>query len=220
MNAILKITCLLSIIASFISSAHAMKKPINRTHVTKKTSQAQKKQQSFQYSSLSSWMTEASSKCERFKNTPLRKLIMPGSHDSGTYAFNSRSKIGDDNSLPLELNKIPGVGFAISRYAKTQNLNLTQQLEAGVRYLDFRVLRENTKSGASQFYLIHGLKGNTLEHSLDEVLQFCKSHPGEKIIIDMNHLYGFRSQEDHQKLIELTKSKLGKLLARKTEKPN
>ena len=44
-------------------------------------------------------------------------MLIPGTHDSGTYGINN----------------------AVSQYSKCQDLNLRDQLNAGVRFIDIRV---------------------------------------------------------------------------------
>lgn len=74
------------------------------------------------------------------------EINLPGTHDSTT-AF---CKNATDNSV--KLFGIPV--FNAGKYAKTQSLTLTRQLEAGVRYLD---LRFSPKQG--QLLLCHGNNG-------------------------------------------------------------
>ncbi len=61
---------------------------------------------------LSNWMSQLSPLIE---NWPLKKIVMPGTHDSAMYP----------GMLPAD-------------YAKNQNLDFTGQLNHGARYFDFR----------------------------------------------------------------------------------
>src|SRR3990167_3056746 len=72
------------------------------------------------------------------------QLIIPGTHDSGTYAIsaNSNYALTRDDPLPQWYEKIsnwfPAIFSGIAAgWAKTQPDTILQQLNAGIRYLDF-----------------------------------------------------------------------------------
>lgn len=112
-----------------------------------------------------------------FDRLSMKQLVMPGSHDSGTYYLDLNSKSSDPN-FPKFLNK------TVRNWAKTQNLTIYDQLCHGVRYLDFRVKRENGK-----LKLIHGLTAIRLETAFEDILRFSIEQPEEHLIIDCNHIY-------------------------------
>jgi hypothetical protein len=62
------------------------------------------------------WMTWLSNNLPSFKDWPLKKIVMPGTHDSFMYK----------GMLPAD-------------YAKNQNLDFMGQLDNGARFFDFRI---------------------------------------------------------------------------------
>ncbi|XP_075056176.1 PI-PLC X domain-containing protein 1 isoform X2 [Mixophyes fleayi] len=100
------------------------------------------------------WMSQLS---EKLWDIPLYNLSLPGSHDSMTYCLDKTSTI--DDSLPkllLVLEKyVPCITRSIIlRWSTTQNLSVVGQMDAGIRYLDFRIgERPNVPS---DLYFVHG----------------------------------------------------------------
>jgi hypothetical protein len=119
---------------------------------------------------LSKWMTDNK---EKIKHKRIRDLKLPGSHDSGAYEFLDKKKSADGRTPPLIGGKI------IKPWAKTQNLNLENQLNVGIRAFDLRVSFE--KDG--DFYLSHGLRANKLRDELKVIDNFLKHNPGELVIL-------------------------------------
>lgn len=121
-----------------------------------------------------------------FNTLSLKQIVVPGTHDSGTYQLNLKSK---SSNFPKILNK------TINKWAKTQNATIYEQLCLGARYLDFRVKREK-----NVLLLIHGLTGIRLETAFEDVMKFSIEEPNEPIIIDCNHIY---SDEEDKKQSEI-----------------
>merc|ERR1719199_2131407 len=73
-------------------------------------------------------------------------LTLPGTHDTLTYDLSktiSDGGIDDEAWLSIILNKFGSLGSItdfIHKQAQTQGLTVTQQLDAGIRFLDFRVM--------------------------------------------------------------------------------
>ena len=88
---------------------------------------------------------------------PVSIVSMPGTHDSAAYT-----------------GAFPRV--------RTQTDTITQQLNRGIRYLDFRV----DKSG-KELYMYHGIfnvgNGKSLTEHFREVAQFLDQNPGEFVLI-------------------------------------
>ena len=90
-------------------------------------------------------------------DTYLSALTLPGTHDSAAYG-------------------------SIWPFVSTQTLTITQQLDSGIRYLDFRCgLRSNTLE------MVHGtnILGRTLATLLDEVYTWLTQHPTEALVIQL-----------------------------------
>lgn len=163
----------------------------------------------------SNWMSK---KYEFIKDIPLTKLYIPGSNDSGTYAFTSKSKVSNDGALPKFLNItrnniIPEKLDLIAKWSKTQNLDIYQQLKAGVRYFDLRV--EYSRKNDS-IYLCHGLRGNDIADEFKDIKLFLKNNPNEVIILDINHFYAF-DNDAHTKLLKLVCKNFDSMLVNRTD---
>ena len=109
---------------------------------------------------LQNWMKLLNDK------TPFNKIVLPGTHDSLTYNWESTFNIVQIFS-----------GF----WAKTQYLTIGQQLNSGVRYVDARVGYEPLTGKVICF---HGdfTNYNDYTNVIDELSQFCDEHPSEIIV--------------------------------------
>ena len=87
---------------------------------------------------------------------------------------------------------------AIHRWTKTQNLDITNQLNGGIRYID---IRTGSKPDDDSLYFIHGLYGPKIDDILNQINQFLLQNPLEVVFIDFQHFYSL-SDEDHKKLIQ------------------
>ncbi|GAB7365748.1 hypothetical protein MBLNU230_g7083t1 [Neophaeotheca triangularis] len=86
-------------------------------------------------------------------------LSIPGTHDSAAFT----------SSVP---------------FISTQNLNITQQLDLGIRYFDLRCgLRENIVE------MVHGISflGLRLEQVLEAMYTWLGTHPTEALIVQIKH---------------------------------
>ncbi|NIF07948.1 phosphatidylinositol-specific phospholipase C [Chryseobacterium sp. Tr-659] len=107
---------------------------------------------------LNSWMANLQD------NISLSKISIPGTHDSGARV-----------DAPV-----------VSGTAKTQNLSIAEQLNAGVRFLDIRCRHID-----NAFTIHHGAIYQNL--NFDDVLNACyaflQSHPSETIIMSVKEEY-------------------------------
>ena len=89
---------------------------------------------------------------------PLKDIVVPGSHDAGTYVMYSSA----DN-----------------KSSQCQRVNIVEQLRAGSRYLDLRAW----KSGGT-YWMYHGLAWTSvkLEDVLKQILTFLNESPKEIVI--------------------------------------
>ncbi|XP_077610834.1 PI-PLC X domain-containing protein 1 [Crocuta crocuta] len=75
-------------------------------------------------------------------DVPLHHLSIPGSHDTMTYCLSKKSPISQNESRLLQLlgKVLPCITRPmVLKWSTTQVLGVTEQLDAGVRYLDLRV---------------------------------------------------------------------------------
>lgn len=135
-------------------------------------------------------------------DTPLGQVIIPGTHDSGSYGINVNA--------PCPIVPASGTNVAIDALGasnpcaaagmyRAQDQNLAAQLQDGIRYLDLRVSvpRTDTVTSAQAasadpaqvpFVLEHEFVSTPLKGALDEVLTFAKAHPKEQVILDFQHI--------------------------------
>ncbi|KAI5637551.1 hypothetical protein NE865_09684 [Phthorimaea operculella] len=142
---------------------------------------------------LETWMEDLP---EQLKEVPLIYLAIPGSHDSMTYGITRQSGLAPD-AEPEWASLFPLFRGTIMRWSITQALDTTGQLMFGIRYLDLRL---STKTGTEDFYFTHGLYAQEITRGLSDVKNFVDSHPGEVVILDAQHFYGFTAI-DHQRLL-------------------
>jgi hypothetical protein len=119
------------------------------------------------------WMTRLYDGNPQFRKQKLGHIVIPGTHDSGAFTF-------------------------LVPFAQTQDRNLGEQLEGGIRYLNLRVLWStdllNLGFETNTFYLHHERStsdGMKFEPQLQKIAQFAEKHPKEIIILDVTHLVTF-----------------------------
>ena len=134
-------------------------------------------------------------------DVPLNQIAIPGSHDSFTYPVTGKNQISPDAPKAIRiLAKIFGriATNIIARWAKTQQMTTSQQLENGIRYFDVRiVIRPNGVPA-----LAHSLYLNDLQTELSAMAPFLTKNPHEVILLDFNHFYNV-TDEEHRKIIEM-----------------
>ena len=134
---------------------------------------------------------------------PLRELVIPGSHDSGTFALDKHMEVGPDKSPLLQrLSHCLLIGklekSVIYNWGKAQSMSIYDQLFHGIRYLDLRVAyREKDKT----IRILHGLYAWTVEQTSNDVNRFVSEFPNEIVILDFNHFYNM-SPSAHESLAD------------------
>lgn len=132
---------------------------------------------------------------------PLKDLVIPGSHDSGTFFLDQNMEIGPDESSAIQtLGSIFGkvAKSVIHSWSVTQSMTIYEQLLSGIRYLDLRVAY---RAEEKTIRVLHGLYGWTIDQVLDEVNRFVANYPKEIVILDFNHFYKM-DQAAHEKLAD------------------
>ena len=147
---------------------------------------------------------------------PLRKVAIPGTHDSCTNLITSSSQLGLDNPKWREI--IDGLPLAeayqkaiMADWSLAQPLDVTRQLEAGIRYLDLRL--QNSNEDRDQEFT-HGLVSGPLDDLVAQVRRYITASGNDKeiIILDFNHFYGFTT-EAHRTVTSMLWLTFGKKLA-------
>ncbi|CAH8526194.1 unnamed protein product [Schistosoma intercalatum] len=146
-----------------------------------------------------SWMSDLPS---HISQKALNLISIPGSHDSFTYSITQHSPPSPDGPI-FRLDAClprPFLSRILYPWSVTQSLSLFDQLEAGIRYFDFRICARQKClnkciNDESEFYLAHGLYANLLSTELQSILGFLKANPREVLIVDCNHFYNFETDE-------------------------
>eukprot|EP00088_Acartia_fossae_P011830 TRINITY_DN1601_c0_g1_i6.p1 TRINITY_DN1601_c0_g1~~TRINITY_DN1601_c0_g1_i6.p1 ORF type:complete len:566 (+),score=118.82 TRINITY_DN1601_c0_g1_i6:59-1756(+) len=143
-----------------------------------------------------SWMTDLP---HHVKQLPLSKLTIPGSHDSGTSNLVPSTVAGVDQPKHIRdlVRRFPRIAkFLMPRWSVTQHLDVTKQLQQGIRYLDIRCVAVREEN---RLRVIHCLLGDTIRNILLKIKYFLHMHPQEVVILDFQHVYNFVF-EDHVEL--------------------
>lgn len=129
------------------------------------------------------WMRDLA---PRIGDRTLSDLIIPGTHDAGTFSFTPSdlriSTVQKDtetaqfDGLPLE--------FVLGTQV-TQTQSWTQQLDAGIRYFDFRVACE-----PDGLFIVHTFLGEPVADALAEIADWTRAHPREVLLLDVQKNYG------------------------------
>jgi 1-phosphatidylinositol phosphodiesterase len=147
---------------------------------------------------LRSWMWQYQ---QFLGDQKITELILPGTHDSGTY----------DMVSP----------FA-RPWTQCQNLDIRAQLYAGARVLDIRTGIQPDKDGDERYILVHDSWRSrvTMSSALEQVLGFCAENTGEIVILDFHRFVDFDGTTEYMynQLVDLIKTKLGDKLIPATDK--
>ena len=159
-----------------------------------------------------SWMTDAA---PLIRNRPLNKLIIPATHDSGTFGLINTTvrlvQAADDAVAPdsNEVNALASVINITDDWAKAQERNLYQQLSDGIRSFDLRPCVEK----AGNIRICHGLYGPLMSDLLSDVRRFADEHPQEIILLSFGGFHAWKSQDmsaaQHAALRAMIHDKLG-----------
>jgi len=135
------------------------------------------------------WMRQAYA---RRGDTLLRDVVIPGTHDSGTYGMTAASALAPGRSEWRTLART-----VVARWSVTQHRTIAEQLEDGIRALDLRIDHHDGK-----LVIVHGLVGPTLEDVFDQVRDFSKAHPKEIVILDLHRMPAPEHFDELEALLE------------------
>ncbi|XP_070113920.1 PI-PLC X domain-containing protein 1 isoform X1 [Equus caballus] len=164
------------------------------------------------------WM---SALCPRLWDVPLHHLSIPGSHDTMTYCLNKRSPISHSQSWLLQLlgKLLPCVTRPmVLKWSVTQALDVTEQLDAGVRYLDLRVAHV-PEGSRRNLHFVHFVYTTALvEDTLTEISEWLERHPREVVILACRGFEGL-TEELHEYLVACVRNIFGHMLCPRGEVP-
>ncbi|CAL8304561.1 unnamed protein product [Lota lota] len=163
----------------------------------------------------SDWMSRLP---ERLQRISLWTLAIPGSHDSMGYDLDMDSSIVEPDSL-VHLSKLYCVRALIRNWATTQEVNIGQQLDAGVRFFDLRVARKPNDPQPNRLYFYHGLYTHSdVETVLSTFNDWAGGHPKEVLVLALSHFKGMED-EVHQHLLHFITKLFGAKLLHATDHP-
>ncbi len=132
-------------------------------------------------------------------------MCITGSHDSFTQSLDAHNDMGPDCSVSIkEMCKLFGTAAKsiVYRWSVTQSLSFRKQLQAGIRYFDFRICSSSNCTSSDGILFSHGLLGSKVEPCLRELNAFLEEHPKEIVLVDFNHFYCM-SETAHTILLHL-----------------
>ena len=129
------------------------------------------------------------------QNIALNRVVIPGTHNSGTYKLFHPAQKGWSPDAPGYKDFFATMGFPLYKpMAECQEKTIHEQLMDGVRAFDFRVCKNEN----GEFYACHSLYGAKVETMLRDIARFNTSHPDEIIILRFQHLYGMTDVHKNQ----------------------
>ncbi|XP_054532936.1 PI-PLC X domain-containing protein 1 isoform X2 [Pan troglodytes] len=153
------------------------------------------------------------------------RVVFPGSsgrsHDTMTYCLNKKSPISHEESRLLQLlNKaLPCITRpVVLKWSVTQALDVTEQLDAGVRYLDLRIAHM-LEGSEKNLHFVHMVYTTALvEDTLTEISEWLERHPREVVILACRNFEGL-SEDLHEYLVACIKNIFGDMLCPRGEVP-
>lgn len=143
---------------------------------------------------LGDWMS-ALMKISTFSSTPLSALSIPGTHDSLSYDLSltlAHDAVDDHDRLSKILRELSilrrpnEVEEFIRLQAQSQKLDIVQQLDNGIRFIDFRITYESKETGQSKadWYSLHSVLSTCpAAVYLKEVRDWMEEHPQEVVVV-------------------------------------
>uniref|UniRef100_A0A8C6XU48 Phosphatidylinositol specific phospholipase C X domain containing 1 n=1 Tax=Naja naja TaxID=35670 RepID=A0A8C6XU48_NAJNA len=136
------------------------------------------------------WMSDLP---ESLWAVPLSNLSLPGSHDAMTYCLDKKSEVSANGSKLLQLldkHMHCIVHPIILRWSITQDLTVLEQLNAGIRYFDFRIAHK-PDDPSMKLYFVHMLyTAVEVEVVLWDILRWLKNHPWEVVVLAFRNFDG------------------------------
>lgn len=157
------------------------------------------------------WMEQLA---EQIGNRPLNRIAIPGTHDSATYSFSPNGELSPDSpDLTQKLQQLPDIKKIVYNWARTQNYSISQQLEAGIRYLDIRVATYRDYDDYSDIRIVHSMWGISVIDAIQQVDAFMRKYPKEIVLLRFGtNKPGAMSSQSKSRLIEKLKQTFSDIL--------
>lgn len=139
------------------------------------------------WTDFENWMSQLSANA---KKTPLFKLGIPGTHDSGTYNLYTDEiyNVNDFTGIAPTI-----AGPIIRAMAVTQSSDVYTQLMEGNRYIDLRFARDNK----GRIRIVHTVFGEDVSVIFDQIRRFLDSHPKEVVIVDIQNINNLNNADEN-----------------------
>ncbi|XP_060774104.1 PI-PLC X domain-containing protein 1-like isoform X3 [Neoarius graeffei] len=165
------------------------------------------------------WMSQLPT---QLLSVPLWDLAIPGSHDTMTYCLDQHSPVLSSEPWILTVldHVVPCVMRpCIKKWATTQELTISSQLDSGIRFLDLRIAHK-TEDPSQKFYFAHGLYSLiTVKEALTDVTHWLERHTKEVVIVALS-AFDDVNPEQHNNLIDFLMQLFSKKLCPKSETPS
>ncbi|CAJ1937930.1 unnamed protein product [Cylindrotheca closterium] len=159
---------------------------------------------------LSNWMSK-----RNLTSTRLLDLTLPGTHNSAAFDLTTELNTNDPDYSTVEEGtfRIPDsvVSQWICGYALTQSLSLSEQLQAGIRYLDLRFDFDSVTNQWRGYHFLWGLEMSVL---LEQIATFAKAHPQEVMVLQFGTIYnpGVTAEQKQDYASKITNIFAGQLI--------
>uniref|UniRef100_A0A8C8RT94 Phosphatidylinositol specific phospholipase C X domain containing 1 n=1 Tax=Pelusios castaneus TaxID=367368 RepID=A0A8C8RT94_9SAUR len=144
------------------------------------------------------WMSQLP---ENLWDVPLPNLSLPGSHDTMTYCLDKKSPISVNESKLLQFvdKYMPCIIHpVVLKWSKTQVLSVLEQLDAGIRYLDFRIAHKPNDPSMNLYFVHMVYTTAVVEDILKEISKWLQTHTREVIILACRNFDGLTKElHDH-----------------------
>ncbi|MEU9256529.1 hypothetical protein AB0D66_32630 [Streptomyces sp. NPDC048270] len=135
---------------------------------------------------LGSWMEQLSG---TLGDRPLHRVVMPGSHDSGSWSITKDSGICPYGETADVAGRWPALAASVSR---NQSGSIVRQLDAGARYLDLRLCKVDgawyTYHGGPRgglFFATRSAAGTAVHGEAEAIAAWIARHPREIVFIKL-----------------------------------
>jgi hypothetical protein len=128
------------------------------------------------------------------KNTPLRDVILPGTHDSATSHIDGSTVMAPGTCADDAVSTAYFWGRDVGRkmiadWSRAQDTTVWDQLNGGIRYLDIRIARMPASDYSDSLFTYHGAGSTSAFQVVDDIATFANlpAHRHELVIVDLSH---------------------------------
>ena len=97
----------------------------------------------------------------------IKDIVLPGTHNSSSYKIKTNNFLGVPGSAFEKIADLQIFNRIVSKWTLNQELSVYEQLEAGVRWLDFDITRHNKK-----WFAIHEFENDELYVMMNQIRKF------------------------------------------------